>query len=37
MFFDVLEVLDLPEEIAVIHIMGHQKGGTLENKGKSVG
>lgn len=30
---DVLETLGLPEGTAVVHIMGHQKGGILQIKG----
>lgn len=30
---EVLETLGLREEIAVVYIMGHQKGGTSERKG----
>lgn len=33
---EVVEALDLPEEIAVVHVMGHQKGGTLEIRGNQL-
>lgn len=33
---EVLEVLQLPKEIAVVHIRGHQKGTTLKIWGSNV-
>lgn len=36
LILEILEVLRLPKEIAVVHIKGHQKGSTLEIRGNNL-